>query len=288
MLWSAKLTAVIKTNIGQIMTEVAIFHEDFTHDTAWISTCMYLGWHLGGKQMLWKTKQQILFPVSAKTSGPKAKLPLPAANGWIHGRASQKDHDRGQACANQFHGDLSECSWKRVPKSWQPPESWSLDARPVSGFPAGGATGGSARRIMQTIPGCQGQVCWRRSEPSTAPAQKSSRAAPWQLRQGNPTILQRAPEGRRSLCCGHQQRHTHVVSLVRLPATPDLCITASQRMSRRSSSPAAPGRRIEARSRVARLPIGTCRGHHDAMVSEVDSRDQNKHWTNHDRSSHLP
>ena len=97
-----------------------------------------------------------------------------------------------------------------------------------------------------------------------------------------------APEGRRTLCCGHQQRHTHVVSLVRLPATPDLCITASQRMSGRSSSPAAPGRRIEARSRVARLPIGTCRGHHDAMVSEVHSRDQNKHWTNHDRSSHLP
>ena len=111
--------------------------------------------------MLWKTKQQVVFTVSAKTSASKAKLPLPAANGWIHGRASQKDHDRGQACANQFHGDLHECSWKRVPKSWQPPEPWSLDARPVSGFPAGGATGGSARRIMQTIPGCQGQVCWR-------------------------------------------------------------------------------------------------------------------------------
>ena len=43
MLWSAKLTAVIKTNIGQIMTEVAIFHEDSTHDEAWKSTCMVFG-----------------------------------------------------------------------------------------------------------------------------------------------------------------------------------------------------------------------------------------------------
>ena len=113
---------------------------------------------------------------------------------------------------------------------------------------------------------------------------RSSRAAPWQLtlRSSNG-----APEGRKSVCVLRTSTTSHPHTLSALSGSQHL---QTGHLCHHGGCPEGPAAQqhqdveSQARSRVARLAISICRGHHDAMVSEVDGRDQVNHWTNHDRS----
>ena len=185
---------------------------------------MHLGWHLGERSRCCGQKTTDLVCSQCEDICLEGvlcidKFPLPAAKGRLDPWPSVPEASRDRLGSTS---SMTTCknAGRRLASGrgrWMPWDAlpcWKRRkvTRPLSGLPAVellvGLHAESCNQSLVTKDKSAGDC---RSEPSTAPAQKSSRATPWQFRHGNPTILRRGPGGQ-EVCVLRTSTTPHTLS----------------------------------------------------------------------------